>query len=178
MARRLGRALGLPVHVVDDVQWEPGWRSTSYAKVAAYHEEWLSQPLWIIDGWGSWDLIRRRFETADTIIVVDFPLRVHYRWALQRQLLAMAGLNQGWPPTGCRAWGVTLRLLRVMRSFHRELRPPLLRLVSESRFRDRVFHLRSPRQLRSFRRDAIATYGLPPGVAADEARRIRRRSRG
>jgi len=54
---------------------------------------------------------------------------------LQRQLLAAGGLSRGWPPAGCRALPVTLRLLRVMRYVNRELRPRLMSLVSEERFR-------------------------------------------
>lgn len=61
-----------------------------------------------MDGWGSWEIIEQRFDEADTIVIVDFPIWVHYRWALQRQLLARLGLSQGWPPHGCRARLATL----------------------------------------------------------------------
>jgi hypothetical protein len=151
LARRLGRRLGLPVHVVDDVQWQAGWKPAPMEVVSAAHDAWLANPKWIIDGWGPWELIERRLHEADTIVIVDFPLRVHYRWALQRQVLAAIGLSSGWPPDGCRALPVTLRLLKVMKYVNRELRPRLLRLVSEEPLRSRVVFLRSPRELRAFR---------------------------
>jgi hypothetical protein len=157
LARRLGRKLGLPVHVVDDVQWQAGWKPAPPQVVSAAHDSWLGEPKWIIDGWGPWELIERRFREADTIVIIDFPLRVHYRWALQRQLLSALGLSQGWPPSGCRALPVTLRLLKVMRDVNRELRPRLLRLVSEEPFRSRVVFLRSPRELRAFREAAASS---------------------
>lgn len=154
LARQLGRALGIPVFVIDDVQWQPGWRATPEHMVASAHARWLFEQKWIIDGWGSWEIIERRFEEADTIVIVDFPIWVHYRWALQRQLLAAFGLQRGWPPRGCRALPITLRLLKVMRYVNREMRPRLIDFVSEARFRDRVVFLRSPRELRAFKRRA------------------------
>jgi adenylate kinase family enzyme len=78
LARQLGAALSLPVHVIDGVQWQPQWVSTPPADVAAIHTDWLSQPAWIIDGWGDWDLIGQRFAAADTIVWEDFPLALHY----------------------------------------------------------------------------------------------------
>jgi hypothetical protein len=155
LARQLGAALALPVHVVDDVQWLPDWQRAPAAAIAAVHRRWMAEPIWIIDGWGEWDLIEARFESADTIVIVDFPLRVHYRWAIQRHLAAVLGLNRGWPPAGCRALPVTMRLLRVMRYVDREFRPRLLNLASEARFGGRVVYLRSPRELRRFRRQAV-----------------------
>jgi hypothetical protein len=151
LARQLGEAFGLTPRVIDDVQWRPGWERAPVEAVAAAHAAWLAEPAWIIDGWGSWPLIEERFAAADTIVIVDFPLRVHYRWALKRQVAAVLGLSRGWPPPGCRAWPITLELLRVMRRVDREFRPRLLALAADPRFRARVAHLRSPRALREYR---------------------------
>jgi hypothetical protein len=156
LARELGRALGLPVHSVDDAQWDPGWMRAPAGRVAAHHAEWLAGERWVIDGWGDWDLIAARFAASDAIVVVDFPLRVHYRWALRRQVEVALGLRRDWPPPGCAALPITRRLLELMRYVHRELRPRLLALVDEPRYRGRVVHLRSPRELRRWRDSAIA----------------------
>ncbi len=160
LARALGTALNLPVHVIDDAQFEPGWRSAPLEEVAHFHDQWLAGSRWVIDGWGSWELIEPRFQEADTIVLVDFPLRIHYRWALERQLLALLGLSRGWPPKGCSAWGVTRRLLGVIRRVDCELRPRLLALVQEHEDSTRVVRLRSPRELRAFRKHAIELYGV------------------
>ena len=159
LARELGRAVGLPVHTIDDVQWEPGWTRAPADRVAERHREWLVGERWVIDGWGGWDLIEARFAAADTIVVVDFPLRVHYRWALRRQVEVALGLRRDWPPPGCAALPITRQLLGVMRHVHQELRPKLLALVDDVRFRDRVVQLRSPRELRRWR-DTV-TAGRP-----------------
>lgn len=152
LARRLGRALDLPVHVVDDVQWLPGWERAPLDRVAEVHARWLAAPRWVIDGWGAWDLIEARFRAADTVVFVDLPLARHYWWALKRHAKAIAGRPDGWPPEGCEAWPVTARLMRIMWRVHRELRPRLVELTARAELRPRVAHLRSPAELRGFAR--------------------------
>ncbi|MFL5581718.1 MAG: flagellar protein FlaR [Gemmatimonadaceae bacterium] len=154
LARELGRARGLPVHAIDDVQWRPGWTRTPVELVAAAHASWLEESAWVIDGWGDWTLIAQRFEAADTIVFVDFPLWRHRWWAMKRQAECMLGLRKDWPPPGCRALPVTRRLWSVMTYVHRELRPRLLALAAAPRFAAKVVRIRSPRELAAFRRRA------------------------
>lgn len=156
LARRLGAALRLPVYTVDDVQWRPGWTPAPAGDIARIYAGWLAQPAWIIDGWGSWPALSERFERADTIVLVDFPLALHYAWALKRQVLAALGRSPHWPPPGCRALPVTGRLLRLMWRVHFDMRPRLLALVDQHRARRRVVRLRSPRALDQF---ALAVEG-------------------
>jgi adenylate kinase family enzyme len=162
LARSIGTGLGLPVHSVDDVQWLPGWTPAPTAAVAAAHEAWLRGPEWVIDGWGSWELIEERFSRADRIVVVDFPLWRHRWWAAKRQLQSAVGLRRDWPPPGCRAMPITRRLWEVMTMVDREMRPRLLALVADARFRDRTTIVRRPRELKALR-DALlrATRATP-----------------
>src|SRR5690242_10127984 len=74
LARRIGEALGLPVHEIDLLQWKPGWVRAALEEFNQVHDQWLAAPAWIIDGWGSWEAITARFDLADTIILVDHPL--------------------------------------------------------------------------------------------------------
>ena len=164
LARALGHALALPVHAIDDVQWRPGWTPAPPAAVAAAHAGWLAEPGWVIDGWGGWELIEARFAAADLIVVVDFPLWRHRWWAARRQVEATLGLRRDWPPAGCRALPVTRRLWDVMTRVHRELRPRLLALVAAPRFAARTVVLRSPAELRAFRRAAPWTASGPAAI--------------
>jgi adenylate kinase family enzyme len=146
-ARRLSMTLALPLRVVDDVQWRPGWVPAPACEIATAHARWLRDERWVIDGWGGWDLIEQRFAAADAIVVVDFPIALHYWWAAKRQARVMLGVRGDWPPPGCRAWPVTARLARLMWHVHREMRPRLLELVGRDEFRPRVHHVREPRAL-------------------------------
>ena len=88
LARHLGDHLDFPVHTFDELQWRPGWNPDPKADIAEEHASWLLTPKWIIDGWGSPEILEQRFEAADTIILVDFHIAVHYWWAAKRQIKA------------------------------------------------------------------------------------------
>lgn len=156
LARTLGDHLGLPVYEVDLVQWKPGWTRAAPDEIAQAHARWLAAPAWIIDGWGSWEALNARFDEADTIIVIDFPLIVHYWWALKRQVQSGWQANAAWPPPGCPAWPITWRLCKLMWQIHWSMRPLLLELVARYQAQKYVVHLRSPRALRQF----LSTLGM------------------
>jgi hypothetical protein len=148
LARRLGAALAIPVHEIDLLQWKPGWIPASAEAIGQAHEQWLAAPAWIIDGWGSWEAITARFDLADTIVVIDFPLALHYWWAIKRQVTCLFQASPAWPPPGCRALPVTWRLLAMIWQIHWTMRPRLLALAARYRECAHVVYIRSPYHLR------------------------------
>ena len=150
LARKLGDYLDLPVHQFDELQWRPGWTPAPTEEVVDRHREWLLTPKWIIDGWGNWNIISQRFKAADTIILVDFHLVVHYWWSAKRQLKAALNLESGWPPPGCSALPVTGQLIKLIWNVHREQLPQLVKLIDQYQQDANIIHLRSPRQMRAF----------------------------
>jgi len=150
LARRLGARRAMPVYQVDLLQWRPGWQRAPAEVIGATHAHWLAQPTWIIDGWGSWAALAERFERADTIILVDFPLLTHYWWAMKRQVRSVLQPGGDWPPPGCSALPVTGRLIQLMWRIHWEMRPRLLALVEGYRAGRQVLTLKSPAQLSRF----------------------------
>jgi adenylate kinase family enzyme len=149
LSRRLGVTLDLPVYPIDQIQWKPGWIHASSTEFQRQHDRLLALDHWIIDGWGPWNAIQARFEAADTIIVVDHPLVVHYWWAFKRQWMCLFRPRPDGPP-GCPMLPMTWPLLKMIWSIHRTARPQLLQLVSTFRDHKHVVHLRSPRELRQF----------------------------
>ncbi len=117
---------------------------------AIAHEALLARQAWIIDGFGPWREVEKRFDLADTIIFVDHPLWLHYWWATKRQI---ASVFRSRPdgPEGCPMWPATLRLYVMMWQIHRDLRPKLLAAIEGRRHNTRIFHIRSPRELTAFR---------------------------
>jgi adenylate kinase family enzyme len=152
LSRKLGQAHSLPVYPIDQIQWRPGWVSVPPDEFARQHDALLAHERWIIDGWGPWDAITTRFEHADTIIVVDHPLAVHYWWAVKRQIKCLFRARPDGPP-GCPMLPMTWVLLKLIWQIHRTQRPALLDLVATMSDHARVVHLRSPRQLHRFIRD-------------------------
>jgi len=149
LARRLGEEYHVPVYEFDNLQWRPGWKHSPEEEIAQIHSRWISQPDWVIDGWGTWHLLHERFEAADTLIFVDFPLIWHYWWAAKRQIKAIFGLCDDWPPEGCPAFPVTGRLFKLIWSIHKEKRPKLAALLDHYQERKLVIHLRSPKEMKS-----------------------------
>lgn len=149
MCRALSTALGLPHHAVDLIQWRPGWNPVPPDEFNRKHDDPMRQPKWIIDGFGTWESIERRFGAADTIIFVDLSQWLHYWWATKRQFIALVcGRSDG--PEGCPMLPVTLRLYRMMWSVHREIRPRVLALLDRYRPSAQVIHIRSKKELSAF----------------------------
>ena len=149
MCTALCAAHTLPYFAIDKIQWKPGWKQASTEEYDRAHDSLISGVRWLVDGYGSWDSVLRRLDAADTIIVVDHPLWVHYWWATKRQVKSLfTGCPDG--PTGCPMWPVTFRLYKMMWWLHKVQRPLLLAEV-ESRSKDKRFiHIRSPSALNQF----------------------------
>jgi len=153
MCRKLGKALDIAVYPVDKIQWKPGWMSATSEEFKQKHEEWLAREQWIIDGWGSWEAIAARFEVADTIIFVDYPLAIHYWWAIKRQFKCLFRPRPD-GPEGCPMLPMTWPLIKMIWTIHWSARLRLIRLVDTFRTSKQVISLRSPREMRQF----IQTY--------------------
>src|SRR5579884_443198 len=83
LARKLAATHHLPLHEIDLLQWRPDWTPAPPGEVITAHDQILCGDAWLIDGWGPWDAVEKRFALADTIILVDLPLWVHYWWSAQ-----------------------------------------------------------------------------------------------
>ncbi|MBF6589360.1 MAG: flagellar protein FlaR [Ktedonobacterales bacterium] len=149
MARALAAAHQLPYHEVDVFQWWPGWVPAPEDDVRAHIKEILRQDAWVLDGFGPWDTIEERFERADTVILVDHPLWVHYWWAAERQIACATGERVG-GPEGCPLAPMTERLFELMWTIHHEVRPKLLELVERQRGAKTIYEIQSPEVLNRF----------------------------
>lgn len=143
LARALGRHLGIPVHEVDEVQWLAGWRRAPLDEVARVLDAWAAKEAWIIDGFGPSPVIDRRMERADTIVYVDFPLRIHLWWAAKRQIVSLLR-RRAW--AGQSAAPPTLLLFRTLRRVH-AMRSDLLELVMKRGRSAKLVRLRSSREM-------------------------------
>src|SRR4051794_34545831 len=105
LARRLAEISGLPLHVLDIVQFRDGRycpKEKDGGKVSpeAYrkrHADILAQDRWIIDGYDGVASTWARCAAADTLIYVDLPIHAHY-WGVARRLVNGLFANpHGWP---------------------------------------------------------------------------------
>ena len=151
LARRLAAATGLPLYVIDMMQFRPGGAAVPHDEFLAAHAALLGADAWIIDGFGSIAAAWERFAVADTLVYVDLPVLTHYRWVTKRLVQGLFASPKGWPERSP-LWASTLDSYRVVGRCHRALTPRYRALVAEAAGTKRVHHLRSPRDIEAFLR--------------------------
>ena len=133
LARKLGKALDLPVTHVDSVQYRSGWQRTETAECDRILDGAAQADRWVIDGFGSDASIEQRINLADTVVFVDFPLWRHYWWAGKRQWAARHG-QRSELPENCPEFSFThtRKLFAVMWLVHRDYTPWFRTLLGHS----------------------------------------------
>ena len=147
LAKALASVKGLPVLEVDHIQFAPGWVRIDPLEVARICDEFSAKDRWIIDGFGPWESVTQRFERADTIIFVDFPLWIHYWWAAERQIAAEKGLVSDGPP-GCDYKGKTREMFEILWHVNQNIRPRILYEIEKYRNVKNIVHLKSPEEMK------------------------------
>jgi adenylate kinase family enzyme len=81
LAAAAAARLGLPLHLIDDLMWRPGWVPVPAPEQRALVETLVAGPRWVLDAaYGDWrDL---PLASADLIVCLDYP-----RWLSLRRLL-------------------------------------------------------------------------------------------
>lgn len=147
LAKRLSQARNLPLYRLDALQWNSGWIPTPKAEFDRRHDELVSQDIWIIDGFADWESIARRCAAADTIILVDHPLWIHYWWATKRQFMCLFRPRPDFVEE-CPMLPMTSKLFQMIWKIHTQIRPKLVELVDSYRETKWIYHIRSPREMK------------------------------
>lgn len=164
LARKLAAITGLPLHVIDKMQFRPGGIPVPHEDYLAAHAALVARDEWIIDGFGGMKPAWERFEAADTLVHVDLPLPVHTLWVTKRLVQGLFTDPPGWPE-GSPVFSSSLSSYRVLWPCHRRLTPKYRAYVAEMAERKQVFHLRSRRELKRFLE--TVRNEVQPGAAPD-----------
>ena len=149
LARRLAELTGLPLYVVDMMQFRPGGAKVPHNEFLQAHADLLRCDEWIIDGFGDMATAWERFAVADTLVYVDLPLFTHFRWVTKRLITGLIAAPPGWPENSP-LWSSSLQSYRVLWLCHRHLTPKYRKLVAEEAASKDVHHLKSNGHIRSF----------------------------
>lgn len=139
LGKRLASSHNLPFISVDQIQWLPGWEQVDEDIVAERLDILQANERWVIDGWGPWPNIERRFVAADTIIFVDLPLWIHFWLAAERQISSAQGERRSDPLDGCDQLAITKQLFEMIWHVEKKLKPRLEALL-ENRPPDADYH--------------------------------------
>ncbi len=131
LARRLAAEHDLPYREVDALLWNPDWSRVGDDDYNAAHDKLIAGERWVIDGFGPWISVEARFRRADTIVLVDLPLWVHFWLATERQIAWQKGTLQD-GPAGHREPPETRALFEMMWQIDRDAMPQLRQRVDEA----------------------------------------------
>lgn len=139
LSRRLAQLYSLPLYHVDSIQFQEGFQRRDLAETSAILLKLAEGESWIIDGFGSREVMLDRFEKADKILFVDFPLWRHYFWCLKRQVQSLWSPRTELPE-GCNEATLahTLKLFQVLWKVHRDYRPWFLDQFLKSELENKV----------------------------------------
>lgn len=149
LARELAAITGLPLAVVDELQYRAGGARVPHEEYVQAHATLLVKAEWIIDGFGGLALLWERLEAADTLIHVDLPLAMHALWVTKRMIKGLFVTPPGWP-AGSPVIRSSISSYRVLWPCHSRLTPRYRAYVSAAAPRKRIFHLHSRRELMQF----------------------------
>jgi adenylate kinase family enzyme len=149
LSRRLADITGLPLYVLDKIQFQAGGVPVPAEDFQAAHQQILSAQQWIIDGFGSIETLWPRLAAADTLVYVDLPLPLHFSWVTKRFLTGFWQPPAGWPENSPLLQS-SLNSYRALWLCHQHLTPKYRQYVEQARTAKPVYHLRSPGAIAQF----------------------------
>jgi adenylate kinase family enzyme len=111
LAVELGGALGVPVHSLDSVVWQPSWKKTPAAERLVAEQELTAGPAWVIDRVSA--TVR---EASDLVLFLDVP-RYLCAWRGLGRSLRYFSRTRPEMPVGCPEWRIVPRLLQIIHRF-------------------------------------------------------------
>jgi len=137
----------LPLTHVDSLQFLPGMKMRPLPETRQALLMVSTQEKWLIDGYGPLDLIEKRFQAADLVVYIDFPIWRHFWWLTKRQISNLWS-RRSELPEGCSelTWEHTRKLYKTLWQIHTKMRPELLRIFARENLRQKVLIIRTVKQ--------------------------------
>jgi adenylate kinase family enzyme len=148
LSRRLSEITGLPLYVLDKIQYQPGGDKLPSEDYKLAHQQILDSDRWIIDGFGCMETLWPRLDQADTLVFIDLPLYVHFWWVTKRLIMGYFQSPAGWPENSP-ILKSSLTSYRALWLCHQLLTPKYRQYVEQARSGS-VYHIRSTEQIRQF----------------------------
>lgn len=146
LAAQLGQKLGLPVHHLDRLFWQPGWIELPKDQWRKTQERLCAEPGWILDGnyGGTMEL---RFAAADTIIFLDVSTFTCVSGVLQR-FLRFRGRTRPDMTEGCPE-RLDWDFLEWIWTYRRNRRPMILQKLKQLEKEKQIIVLTSRAEIRA-----------------------------
>lgn len=148
LSRKLSAHFQIQCTHIDSIQFLPGLKIRPLNETRDILIDITNQEKWIIDGFGPLDLLEKRLEQADIVVMIDMPLWLHLWWFFKRQFLILFRPRFELPK-GCSEFNLshTLKIFRTIIKIHKQMRPELLRILQGPRFSAKVIYIKNRSQL-------------------------------
>jgi len=149
LSKKLSEMTGLPLYVLDKIQYQSGSTEISQEEYQHIHEKILATDQWIIDGFGCMETLWQRLNEADSLVFVDLPLYVHCWWVTKRLIIGHFQSPEGWPKNSPILQS-SLRSYRVLWLCHKYLIPKYREYIKQVQTIKRVYHICSIEEIGQF----------------------------
>ncbi|BAZ66185.1 hypothetical protein NIES4106_09320 [Fischerella sp. NIES-4106] len=149
LSKRLSQITGLPLYILDKIQYQLGGIEVPQEDYKHTHEKILVTERWIIEGFGCMETLWLRLNEADTLIFVDLPLYVHFWWVTKRLITGRFKPPEGWPENSP-ILKSSLTSYRVLWLCHKYLTPKYREYIEQTQSTKSVYHIRSTEQISQF----------------------------
>lgn len=149
LSKRLSEITGLPLYVLDKIQFQSGGVEVSDAEYKHSHEQILAADGWIVDGFGSIETLWPRLDRADSLVFVDLPLYVHFWWVTKRMISGIFVPPEGWPENSPLLKS-SINSYRALWLCYKYLTPKYREYVEQSQSTKSVYHLKSAEEISQF----------------------------
>ncbi len=131
LAKKISEFTKISVTHIDSIQFQKDLTIKPYQQTIETLEVIQSQSQWIIDGLGPFDLLEKRFQQADKIILIDPSIWHCYSLLVYRQLKNIFFPREELPLGANEiGWKHTVKLFKTIHKIHYGMRPELLRILT------------------------------------------------
>ncbi|MBD2183480.1 adenylate kinase [Planktothrix sp. FACHB-1355] len=149
LSKRLSEITGLPLHILDKIQYQSGGIEVPREEYLHAHQQILMSDRWIIDGFGCKETLWLRLDEADTLVYLDLPLYVHFWWVNKRLMTGFFKPPEGWPSKSPLLKS-SLNSYRVLWLCHKYLTPKYREYIKEVETTKSIYHIRSTKDISQF----------------------------
>lgn len=144
LSKVLAKKYLLKLTHVDSIQYLAGMKKRAPDETSHILDLLTQERNWLIDGFGSLEVMKRRFDLADKIVFVDFPLWRHYWWCTKRQIKSLWSPRKELPE-GCNeaTFSHTIHLYKILWRVHFKIRPNLIEFFQQENIKDKVITIRT-----------------------------------
>ena len=149
LSRQIAAVTGLPLHILDKVQFKPGGIPVAPEEFEQAHQKIIENKRWVVDGFGNPKLLWKRLDIADTLVYIDLPIYIHFWWVTKRFITSYFHPPEGWPENSP-LWKSSMNSYKVLYLCEKHLAPRYREYIEKSKGKKMVYHLRSPKEISQF----------------------------